>query len=365
MSEVAPGAPGAADGPGRSSATTRGALAGLAAAALFGLSAPVGKRLVEGADPQLLAGLLYGGAALGFWLVRAAHRSPTAEAPLRRADLPGVAGVALLGGAIGPVLLLIGLSRVSSVVGSLLLNLEAPATMLLAALLFGEHLGRRVLGAAACIVGGAALLGFRPGEVAIDPWGALCIALACFAWGLDNNLTQKLSHKDPFAIVRIKATSAAAANLVIASGRGVDWPSPAFVAVAAGVGFASYGVSVLLDAYALRLVGAAREAAYFATAPFVGALAAVVLFGEPLGAIDLVAMAAMVLGVTLLLRERHAHEHAHEPIEHEHAHSHDEHHQHEHAPDDPPGEPHVHAHAHAPLVHDHAHVPDLHHRHRH
>lgn len=354
-----------AESSGKRSASTRGALAGLAAAALFGLSAPVGKKLVEAADPQLLAGLLYGGAALGVWLVRAVHRSPTAEAPLRRADLPAVAGVALLGGAIGPVLLLIGLSRVSSVAGSLLLNLEAPATMLLAALLFREHLGRRVTGAAFCIVAGAALLGFRPGEVALDPWGALCIALACGAWGLDNNLTQKLSHKDPFAIVRIKATSAALANVGIASARGVEWPSPGFMAIAAGVGFASYGASVLLDAYALRLVGAAREAAYFATAPFVGALAAVALFGERLGAVDLLAMLMMVLGVALLLRERHAHAHVHEVAEHEHAHSHDEHHQHEHGPDDPPGEPHVHVHHHVPLVHDHPHLPDLHHRHRH
>ncbi len=358
---TSPGAASAA----ASSATRRGAAAGLAAAALFGLSAPIGKRLVEGAEPQLLAGLLYGGAAVGFWLVRAVHRAPTAEAPLRRADIPAIAGVALLGGAIGPVLLLVGLSRVSAVAGSLLLNLEAPATMILAALLFREHLGRRVVAAAVCIVGGAALLGLRPGDVAVDAVGALCIALACCAWGLDNNLTQRLSLKDPFAIVRIKATTAAIANVGIALLRGVAWPPGSLVAVAMVVGFASYGVSVLLDAYALRLVGAAREAAYFATAPFLGAIAAVALFGERLGAVDLAAMAAMVAGVVLLVLERHGHTHHHHPLDHEHGHVHDEHHQHQHGPHDPTGEPHVHAHRHVDLVHDHPHAPDLHHRHRH
>ncbi len=245
------------------STTTRGAAAGLGAAVLFGFSAPIGKRLVAHLDPQLLAGLLYAGAAIGFWLIRALRGRPIEEAPLRRADFPAVVGVALLGGIAGPVLLLVGLARVTGVAGSLLLNLEAPATMILL------------------------------------------------------------------------------------------------------VGLASYGISVLLDAYALRLVGAAREAAYFATAPFVGALAAIILFREKLGSADLAAMASMILGVVLLAREKHAHGHTHEDLEHEHAHTHDEHHQHEHADGDPPGEPHVHVHRHVRLAHDHPHTPDAHHRHRH
>lgn len=342
-----------------------GALAGLAAAALFGLSAPIGKRLVGEVDPELLAGLLYGGAAIGFWLVRWIRGAPAAEAPLTRKELPSVAAVALLGGAVAPVLLLVGLARVTAVAGSLLLNLEAVATIALAGLVFGEHVGRRVLAAGVLIVAGAALLGLRPGEVGVDPVGVAAIALACVAWGVDNNLTQHLSAKDPFAIVRIKATSAGVANVAIATARGVDWPSPQLLAAALLLGFFAYGVSVLLDAYALRLVGAAREAAYFATGPFFGALAAVLVFGESIGVGDAAAMAAMVLGVALLLREKHQHEHVHDPVDHEHAHVHDEHHQHEHAPGTVVTEPHSHAHHHDALTHEHPHVPDLNHRHRH
>ena len=58
---------------------------------------------------------------------------------------------------------------------------------------------------------------------------------------------------------------------------------------------------------ALRLHGAAREAAYFATAPFVGAAAAVPLLGDSLGLPELGAMGLMALGVVLMMRERHAH----------------------------------------------------------
>lgn len=124
------------------------------------------------------------------------------------------------------------------------------------------------------------------------------------------------------------------------------------------LGALSYGISAMLDAYALRLHEAAREGAYFTTAPFVGAAAAVPLSRSCLA--ELAAMGLMATGVVLLLRERHEHEHTHEPMEHEHVHHHDEHHQHDHAPHDPPGEPHAHAHRHTSQIHS---APDLHHRH--
>lgn len=343
----------------------RGAAFGLGAAALFGLSAPLAKVLLGEVSPVLLAGLLYLGAACGLWLHRLIRPSTT-EARLVRADVPRLAGVVLAGGVLGPVLMLFGLQRVTALAGLLLLNLEAPFTVLLAVVLFREHLGRFAAGAAALILGGALVLRLEPGALGADTTGVLLLAGACLCWALDNNLTQRLSLRDPFAIVRVKTLGAGLVNtalgLFVARGQ---LPDAAYVVGALVLGSLSYGVSVVLDAYALRLVGAAREAAYFATAPFVGALASVAFLGDSLRWSDAIAMAAMGLGVALLLRERHGHRHEHDPREHEHLHEHDEHHRHEHAPGDPSGEPHSHRHRHAPLVHDHPHLPDAHHRHRH
>jgi hypothetical protein len=83
------------------------------------------------------------------------------------------------------------------------------------------------------------------------------------------------------------------------------------------LGSLSYRVSVVLDAHALRMVGAAREAAYFATAPLAGVLVAVTILGNPLHWYNVMAMGAMGLGVAPLVRERHDHFHEHEAIEHE------------------------------------------------
>lgn len=342
----------------------QGAVLGLLAAALFAVSAPLAKVLLGELRPQLLAGLLYMGAGIGLSIFRVV-RPNKVESPIQRSDVLPLLGVVCFGGVAGPLLMLLGLNRLGALTGSLLLNLEAPLTILLAVLLFEEHMGRYAAAAAVFIIGGAALLKLQPGATQADGWGVVFIASACLCWALDNNLTQRLSLRDPVSLVHIKALAAGSFNLLIALLLGASFPRPGLVASALLLASISYGVSVVLDAYALRLVGAAREATLFATAPFIGALASVLLCGDRLGLVDVGAMAIMSLGVALLLRERHAHEHAHPELQHEHAHHHHEHHHHEHAPDDPPGEPHSHRHQHAALVHDHPHLPDLHHRHRH
>jgi drug/metabolite transporter (DMT)-like permease len=338
----------------------RGAAAGLGAAALFGVSAPLAKVLLPGTGPLLLAALLYLGAGIALSVARWVTPRPR-EAALRPGDLPSLAAIALLGGVVGPVLMLSGLARVSATAGSLLLNLEAVFTILLAVTLFGEHLSRAAAFASALIVAGAAALSGGAGGA--DPLGIVLTAGACLAWGVDNNLTQRLSLRDPIAIGRVKTLSAAALMLVAALVTGHALPGPGALAAALAVGAAGYGASIVLDVYALRLLGAAREAAFFATAPFLGALAAVPLFGRMPGPAEGVTAALMVGGVLLLLRDRHTHVHHHDALDHDHLHVHDEHHRHEH--DGPVVEPHAHPHRHVPLVHDHPHVSDAHHRHGH
>jgi len=152
---------------------------------------------------------------------------------------------------------------------------------------------------------------------------------------------------------------------VLALIAGASLPSAGLIAGAALIGFVGYGVSLVLFVLGLRHLGAARTGAYFATAPFIGALVAIALLGDPVTMQLIIAGLLMAIGLYLHLAETHEHEHRHEAFEHEHRHTHDEHHRHEHMPGDPAGEPHTHRHRHIPLVHKHPHYPDLHHRHPH
>jgi len=193
----------------------------------------------------------------------------------------------------------------------------------------------------------------------------MAIVGACIAWGLDNNLTRKVSLADPLQIVELKGLIAGPCNIALGLSMGGTLPGPVPVAFAGLVGMLGYGASLALFVLALRHLGTARTGAYFSTAPFIGAVLAVTLFGEPITAGLAVAGLLIAGGVYLHLAERHEHEHAHEAFAHEHRHVHDAHHQHPHEPGDPVGEPHAHPHRHLPIVHRHPHYPDLHHRHPH
>jgi len=351
--------------------TRRGVGLALVAAALFGASAPFAKLLLTDTVPQLLAGLLYlgSGAGLGFvWLRSRRSITATRETQLNRRDLPWLAGAIVFGGVFGPLLLMIGLSRIPASGASLLLNLEGVFTALIAWFVFRENFDRRIaLGMLAIIAGGGVLS--WEGRLS---WGGIggpiAVAGACLCWAIDNNLTQKVSAGDPVQITMLKGLAAGTVNTVIAFALGASWPTGPRVLAALVLGFLSYGVSLVLFVFALRHLGTARTAAYFSTAPFVGALLSVAIFAQRPTTSLVVAAALMALGVWLHFTERHAHEHKHDAIEHDHAHIHDEHHQHAHglndpAPTDPT--PHTHRHVHARMVHSHAHYPDIHHRHAH
>jgi drug/metabolite transporter (DMT)-like permease len=343
---------------------SRGTLYGLVAAACFGVSTPISKLLLDSVAPQLLAGLLYLGAAVALTAYRTA-RTKSMEARLRVADLRHFLPMVIFGGVVAPVLMLVGLAEVGATTGSLLLNLEAPFTMLIALLFFGDHMGRRALMAAGLIVGGALALRVQGGSVTGELGGAVLIALACLCWGLDNNYTQRLSNRDPVAVVQGKTLIAGSTNLFLAVGLGQPLPAGHVIVATLALGAVSYGLSVLFDAYALRALGAAREAAFMATSPFLGVLASAAIFRESPTRLEWLACAAMVAGVVLLVREKHSHRHRHDAIAHEHSHVHDEHHAHAHGPTDPRGEPHSHWHVHDETEHEHPHAPDVHHRHRH
>jgi len=354
--------------PSGRTALRSGVLLAMASAALFGASTPLAKALLgRGVDAWLLAGVLYLGSGLGLAALRIGRRAlgrTAGEAPLRRADVGWMALVILAGGVVGPLLLMLGLATTPASSAALLLNLEGLATMGIAWVVFRENVDRRLLLGAGAILAGAALLSWQGGVAPVGV-GALFIAGACLAWGVDNNLTRKVSAADPVQIAMLKGLVAGTVNLGIALGLGARLPRPELMLAAGAIGFLGYGVSLALFVLALRSLGAARTGAYFSTAPFVGAVLALSLFAEPVTVRLVVAALLMGLGVYLHLTERHEHEHDHEPMTHEHAHVHDAHHQHAHSAEDPPGEPHVHVHRHGRLVHRHAHVPDLHHRHGH
>ena len=323
----------------------------------------------------VLAGLLYLGAAVA--VVPFCVGQPPRADELRAGWRP-LALAVLFGGALGPALLVAGLAQVPAATASLLLNLELAATVALAATVFREHLGRRLIVATALITVAGALLVIEPG-VGIHP-GALLIVGACACWGVDNAVTARIDQLAPQHVTFAKGAVAGTANLLLGVVMAGAWDVSARNALAALViGALGYGASITLWVAGARDLGAARGQVIFAAAPFIGALISWTVLAEPVSWLQLVSVPLAVIGVAVSLQTAHDHGHRHGATEHEHEHSHDDgHHDHVHSERDHSERDHserghrghvdglhTHRHEHHELAHSHPHVPDLHHRHEH
>lgn len=341
-------------------------MAALGAAILFGGSTPFAKLLLSNISPILLAGLLYLGSGIGLMVIRLVRDQGWNNPKLPNNEWPWLLGAICFGGVLGPMLLMVGLTQTSSANASLLLNLEAVLTAVIAWVVFKENADKRIVLGMFLIVLGGVLLSWPHGQISSKGWiGSLSIAGACLCWAIDNNLTRKVSASDSFFIAGSKGLVAGIVNIGLAYWLDMLLPSWTLTGTALVCGFFGYGVSLLLFILALRGLGTSRTGAYFSVAPFIGAAIAILFFKEDPTLLFWAALFLMGVGVWLHLTENHEHEHIHEILFHEHTHIHDEHHQHSHEFVYDGKKAHSHPHKHERLVHSHHHYPDVEHMHKH
>jgi drug/metabolite transporter (DMT)-like permease len=191
----------------------------IVSAALFGVSAPLAKTLVQGMPATELAGLLYLGAFLGlglYTLFRRLGRRKRSYEPVTRRDAKWLFGSIISGGIVAPILMVTGLTLISGFTASLLLNLEGVFTMLLAVTIFREREGKRLWAALLIMTAASVLLTYDPSNGAFRLEGTVLLVGAMLCWGLDNNLTQRIAGKDPVQISMAKGMVAGSASIGIA-----------------------------------------------------------------------------------------------------------------------------------------------------
>lgn len=337
-------------------------------ASLFGISPPLAKLLVKDILPVALAGLLYLGAFAGLSLYSIGKRIIMTDpdkkaAPLERKDLPWLAGAVLVGGIIGPISMMTGLTLISGFSASLLLNLEGLATAMIAVFLFKENAGKNLWLALVCMTIAGILLTWEPSQGKFNIAGPLLIIFAVVCWGMDNNLTRNISHKDPIQIAKIKGFVAGTTSLSLAIILGMKISLDLTIVFSLLLGSFSYGISLVFFIKALEGLGSSRTGAFFSLAPFIGAITSLIILKEWIGWVMFPAAGFMIIGIWLISSEKHSHYHIHKQITHTHSHVHNNmHHLHKHS-----GafhEPHTHEHTHVEIAHTHVHWPDTHHQHR-
>jgi drug/metabolite transporter (DMT)-like permease len=335
----------------------------LLAALLFGAATPASKALLQALPTFQLAGLLYLGAAIGVVPLLIRERKFSFPWHLDAKSAYRLLGAIGLGGVVGPVLLLFGLTLASAASVSLWLNLELIATVILGFFIFHDKLHLGGWCATVGIVAAATLLSFSEGHAGIK--AGLLVGAACFCWGLDNHFTALITTITPAQITFWKGLVAGMVNFTIGLQLHAYAATFRLTTAAILVGVFSYGVSLVLYIVAAQKLGAARSQIIFSTSPFFGVLLAAVFLRESIHPAQIIATLIIVISLALLFAEMHYHLHHHPATAHEHWHRHDDGHHDHPFPGMEPSRYHSHWHTHEATTHAHQHWPDPQHRHEH
>jgi len=341
----------------------------LLAAIFFGCIAPGTKFLTYNLPPQATAGLLYLFAGLGlFVLILVKGKLLSSFSAIKKIDLKWFFLASFFGGLLGPACFTYGIIHASGTSASLLLNMEAVLTSMIAWFIFKEHFDKKILYGMLLIIIGCMILSLRSttstNENSLLGW--ILIFSSCLFWAIDNNFTRKIAHLDPVLTVSMKGLIAGSSNLFLSYiiGEKIFLNSSLFYVAILGI--LGIGISLVCFIISLNSIGTARTGAIFSSAPFIGSIIAITFLGEHLTIPVSFAFLFMAGGVWLHLSENHGHEHTHHFLEHKHIHDHtDEHHQHQHLNIKDTNVVHDHHHKHSRMKHKHLHFPDTHHQHKH
>lgn len=308
----------------------------LLAAVFYAINTPFSKVLLNNVTPTFMAAFLYLGAGVGVGIMYLFHVKHEEKAErLTKKDFPYTIGMIVLDIA-APIFLMIGINLGIASNASLLGNFEIVATTLIALLIFKEKVSGRLWTAIGFITLSSIVLSFEGSGSFQFSIGSLFVILATCCWGLENNCTRKISEKSTYEIVLLKGIFSGGGSFVIAMFLGERIPEAKYIVAVMLLGFVAYGLSIFLYIRAQRDLGAAKTSAYYAVAPFVGALLAFVINGEKLTVMYFVGLAFMLVGTVFVVYDtmvkHHIHGHTH-TIVHTHngvTHTHVINHEHEH-----------------------------------
>ncbi len=274
------------------------------AALLYALSTPFSKILLEKLPPTILAGFLYLGAGIGMTAVYfISSKQGKTKSIISHKNLPYLSAMVVLDIA-APILLMVAIKHAQAESISLLNNFEIVATSVIALLFFKEKITSRLW----CGIGFITLAGILLSADDISSFAfssySLYAILACVCWGFENNCTRKLSHNDPAKIVIIKGFGSGTGAFIVALLSGNRIHFTPYIIWALLLGFVAYGMSVFFYVCAQKYIGAARTAAFYALAPFIGAILSIAIFPKMPSLLFIFAFLTMAVGTYLTSHEK-------------------------------------------------------------
>ncbi len=277
----------------------------LCASIMFGSAFTLAKEPLRSINSLTLSSLVY--LISGVCLLPTVIRSPIRIS--RKKDFVTLVIIAVLGAAVAPLLLFLGLEQTESTDAAILINGEIIFTVIFAWLLFGEWSkdARTIISIILVVVGlGLATTDLRiSGTLFQYKPGNLLILLATVCWALDNNISRRFlqsTNIGPASLAMVKSLLGGSILLAatVLTGR-FDfvfpislWPQIVFLAAFA------FGYALLFFLKGLKKIGTVKTMMVFSLTPIFGIIITVVVTGSSISYLQIISTGMIIFGIILV-----------------------------------------------------------------
>ena len=273
----------------------KGLLFAFLSAFLYDLNVPVSKYSLKTLSTNEILFLLYFGSAIGLFLLMLFNKKQKFSLKPQKGESTFILGV-IICDILASLFIVESLKFIDASVVSLISILEISFTILISHFIFKTKISKNLIMAVILVSIGGILLSFDSSTEFKLSIASILTVFATLCWGLENNLTAKVSDKNPLLLVFYKCFAVAIFNLLFILNVNIfelfinNW----YLLI---IGFFTYGISILYYAYAINFIGISKTSIIFSFSPVFGALISLILFKDKITIYFVISLILMLVGI--------------------------------------------------------------------
>lgn len=273
----------------------KGLLFAFLSAFLYDLNVPVSKYSLKTLSTNEILFLLYFGSAVGLFLLMLFNKKQKFSLKPQKGESIFIIGVIIFD-ILAALFIVESLKYIDASTVSLISILEISFTIVISHFIFKTKISKNLIIAVILVSIGGILLSFDSSTEFKLSIASMLTVFATACWGLENNLTAKVSDKNPLLLVFYKCFAVAIFNLLFILNINIfelfinNW----YLLV---IGFFTYGISILYYVYAINYIGISKTSIVFSFSPVFGALISLILFKEKITIYFVISLILMIMGI--------------------------------------------------------------------
>lgn len=262
---------------------------------LYDLNVPVSKYSLKTLSTNEILFLLYFGSAVGLFLLMLFNKKQKFSLKPEKGESIFIIGVIIFD-ILAALFIVESLKYIDASTVSLISILEISFTIVISHFIFKTKISKNLIIAVILVSIGGILLSFDSSTEFKLSIASMLTVFATACWGLENNLTAKVSDKNPLLLVFYKCFAVAIFNLLFILNINIfeffinNW----YLLV---IGFFTYGISILYYVYAINYIGISKTSIVFSFSPVFGALISLILFKEKITIYFVISLILMLMGI--------------------------------------------------------------------